>query len=81
MEVFKDAADEADKRNWRKIMLEIEELGSAVAVLRNRRSKSEPLPKDLVVGTLVRFKQLKKWNLVGEVCNASDYLFFIFCSW
>lgn len=67
VEVFKDAADEADKKNWRKIMLEIEELGSAVAVLRNRRSKSEPLPKDLVVGTLVRFKQLKKWNLVGEI--------------
>ncbi|KZV16617.1 pentatricopeptide repeat-containing protein-like, partial [Dorcoceras hygrometricum] len=67
VEVFKDAADEADQKNWRKIMLEIEESDSAVAVLRSRRSKNEPLPKDLVVGTLIRFKQLKKWNLVGEI--------------
>ncbi|XP_075498271.1 pentatricopeptide repeat-containing protein At3g59040 [Primulina tabacum] len=67
VEVFKDAADEADQKNWRKIMLEIEESDSAIAVLRSRRSKGEPLPKDLVVGTLVRFKQLKKWKLVGEI--------------
>ncbi|KAG8387120.1 hypothetical protein BUALT_Bualt03G0220200 [Buddleja alternifolia] len=67
VEVFKDAADEAEQKNWRKIMLEIEEADSAIAVLKSRRAKNEPLPKDMVVGTLVRFKQLKKWNLVGEV--------------
>ncbi|KAK4492852.1 hypothetical protein RD792_000177 [Penstemon davidsonii] len=67
LEVFKDAADEADQKNWRKLMTEIEEADSAVEVLRSRRVKNEALPKDLVVGTLVRFKQLKKWNLVGEV--------------
>ncbi|KAL0400036.1 UNVERIFIED_CONTAM: Pentatricopeptide repeat-containing protein [Sesamum radiatum] len=67
VEVFKDAADEADQRNWRKLMLEIEEADSAVAVLKSRRVKNEALPKDLVVGTLVRFKQLKKWHIVSEV--------------
>ncbi|KAL0362226.1 UNVERIFIED_CONTAM: Pentatricopeptide repeat-containing protein [Sesamum calycinum] len=66
-EVFKDAADEADQRNWRKLMLEIEEADSAVAVLKSRRVKNQALPKDLVVGTLVRFKQLKKWHIVSEV--------------
>ncbi|KAK6157915.1 hypothetical protein DH2020_012163 [Rehmannia glutinosa] len=67
VEDFKDAADEADQRNWRKLMLEIEEADSAIEVLKSRRVKNQALPKDLVVGTLVRFKQLKKWNLVGEV--------------
>ncbi|KAL2245852.1 UNVERIFIED_CONTAM: Pentatricopeptide repeat-containing protein [Sesamum indicum] len=67
VEVFKDAADEADQRNWRKLMLEIEEADSAVAVLKSRRVKNQALPKDLVVGTLVRFKQLKKWHIVSEV--------------
>ncbi|KAF5744056.1 hypothetical protein HS088_TW08G00648 [Tripterygium wilfordii] len=67
VEVFKDAADEADQKNWRKLMTEIEEGGSAVSVLKSRRSKDQALPKDLVLGTLVRFKQLKKWNLVGEI--------------
>ncbi|PIN17456.1 hypothetical protein CDL12_09884 [Handroanthus impetiginosus] len=67
VEVFKDAADEADQRNWQKLMLEIEEADSAVEVLKSRRVKDQALPKNLVVGTLVRFKQLKKWNLVSEI--------------
>lgn len=67
LEVFKDAADEAEQKNWRRLMKEIEETGSAVSVLRSERIKNEAIPKDLVLGTLVRFKQLKKWNLVGEV--------------
>lgn len=29
--------------------------------------KNKTIPKDLVVGTLIRFKQLKKWNVVAEV--------------
>ncbi|KAL7086615.1 hypothetical protein ACP275_13G011600 [Erythranthe tilingii] len=67
IEVFKDAADEADQKNWRKLMLEIEESDSATEVLKTRRVKNQPLPKDMIVGTLIRFKQLKKWNLVSEV--------------
>ena len=66
LELFKDAADEADQKNWRKLMNEIDETGSAVSVLRNQVI-NKSLPKDLIVGTLVRFKQLKKWNLVSEV--------------
>ncbi|KAG5549722.1 hypothetical protein RHGRI_014879 [Rhododendron griersonianum] len=67
VEVFKDAADEADQKNWRKLMNEIDESGSAVSVLRSIRIEKHSLPKDLVVGTLVRFKQLKKWNIVSEI--------------
>nr|GMC48485.1 pentatricopeptide repeat-containing protein At3g59040 [Ipomoea batatas] len=67
VEVFKDAEDEVDQKNWRKLMGEIEELGSAVSVLRSHRVKNQALPRDMVLGTLVRFKQLKKWNLVGEI--------------
>lgn len=67
LEVFKDAADEVEQKNWRRLMNEIEETGSAVSVLRSERIKNEAIPKDLVLGTLVRFKQLKKWNLVSEV--------------
>lgn len=67
IEVFKDANDEADQKNWRKLMTEIEESDSAVTVLRNKRIRNEALPKHLVLGTLVRFKQLKKWKLVGEI--------------
>ncbi|KAL8088451.1 hypothetical protein AgCh_038294 [Apium graveolens] len=66
IEVFKDASDEADQKNWRKLMTEIEESNSAVSVLRSKRIRNEALPKHLVLGTLVRFKQLKKWKLVGE---------------
>ncbi|KAK3122899.1 hypothetical protein QOZ80_8AG0619970 [Eleusine coracana subsp. coracana] len=66
-EVFKDAADEAAQKNWRRMMREIEESGSAVSVLKTQRSKKEPLPRDAVLGTLVRFKQLKKWNIVSEI--------------
>ena len=67
LEVFKDVADEADQKNWRKLMQEIDDTGTAVPVLRSRRGSNESLPKDLVLGTLVRLKQLKKWNLVSEV--------------
>jgi hypothetical protein len=66
-EVFKDAADEAKQKNWRKMMSEIEESGSAVSILKTQRNTKEPLPRDAVLGTLVRFKQLKRWNLVSEV--------------
>lgn len=67
VEHFKDVQDEADQKNWRRLMNQIEEVGSAVSVLKSQRLKNEALPKDLVLGTLVRFKQLKKWNLVSEV--------------
>ncbi|KAG6607993.1 Pentatricopeptide repeat-containing protein [Cucurbita argyrosperma subsp. argyrosperma] len=67
LEVFKDAADEAEQKNWRKLMNEIEETGSAVSVLKSGRIKNEAIQKDLVLGTLVRFKQLKKWNIVSEI--------------
>ncbi|XP_042470833.1 pentatricopeptide repeat-containing protein At3g59040-like isoform X2 [Zingiber officinale] len=67
VEVYKDAADAANQRNWRKLMAEIEELGSAVPVLKTRRAKEDALPRDLVLGTLVRFKQLKKWDIVSEI--------------
>lgn len=73
VEVFKDDADEADQKNFRKLMLDIEESDSAVEVLRSRRVKNQALPKDMVVGTLIRFKQLKKWNLVSEV-SISNFL-------
>ncbi|GMG98876.1 hypothetical protein Nepgr_000716 [Nepenthes gracilis] len=67
VEVFKDSADEAVQKNWRRLMQEIDESGSAVPPLRSRRDKHNALPKDLVLGTLVRLKQLKKWNLVSEI--------------
>uniref|UniRef100_A0A5B7BD39 Pentatricopeptide repeat-containing protein n=1 Tax=Davidia involucrata TaxID=16924 RepID=A0A5B7BD39_DAVIN len=67
VDVFKDAADKADQKNWRRLMKEIDEAGSAVSVLRSQRTNNQALPKDLVLGTLVRFKQLKKWNLVSEI--------------
>ncbi|URE23570.1 tify domain [Musa troglodytarum] len=67
VEVFKDAADEAEQKKWRKLMKEIEELGSAVPILKTQRAKMDALPRDLVLGTLVRFKQLKKWDLVSEI--------------
>ena len=66
-EVFKDAADEAEQKNWRRMMREIEERGSAVSILKTQRSGKEPLPRDVILGTLMRFKQLKKWNIVSEV--------------
>ncbi|URE23573.1 tify domain [Musa troglodytarum] len=70
VEVFKDAADEAEQKKWRKLMKEIEELGSAVPILKTQRAKMDALPRDLVLGTLVRFKQLKKWDLVSEMQRA-----------
>ncbi|XP_057424047.1 pentatricopeptide repeat-containing protein At3g59040 [Lotus japonicus] len=65
--VFKDAADEAEKKNWWKLMEQIDQAGSAVSVLSDEKLKNQTIPKDLVIGTLVRFKQLKKWNLVIEI--------------
>lgn len=81
MEVFKDGEDEVDQKNWRKLMSEIEETGSAVSVLRSHRVKNQALPRDMVLGTLVRFKQLKKWNLVGEVykCTLFMLYFLVIC--
>ncbi|XP_048328255.2 pentatricopeptide repeat-containing protein At3g59040 isoform X2 [Ziziphus jujuba] len=67
LEVFKDAADEAEQKNWRRLIKEIEDTGSAVSVLKSERMKNRAISKDLVVGTLVRFKQLKKWKLVSEI--------------
>ena len=46
---------------------QIEEEGSAVKVLRNERNNGQAPRRDTVLGTLVRFKQMKKWNFVGEV--------------
>lgn len=74
IEVFENEADEEDQKNWRKMMNEIDEVGSAVSVLRTRRTKNQPLPKDLVLGTLVRFKQQKKWNIVAEVYNLLPFV-------
>lgn len=68
VETFKDAADEADQMNWRRLMREIEEAGSAVTVLRSQRVRNQVIPRETILGTLKRFKQLKKWNLVSEVC-------------
>jgi len=48
-------------------MTEIDESGSAVSVLSSEKINNQSIPKSLVVGTLIRFKQLKKWNLVAEV--------------
>lgn len=67
VEVFKDAADEAYQKNWRRLMNEIDEAGTAVEVLRRERIKNRALPRELVLGTLKRFKQMKRWNLVSEV--------------
>ncbi|KAK4749833.1 hypothetical protein SAY87_027282 [Trapa incisa] len=67
VETFKDATDEADQMNWRKLMKEIEEAGSAVTVLRSERARNQEISRETVLGTLKRFKQLKKWNLVSEI--------------
>ncbi|XXG68324.1 hypothetical protein AAC387_Pa06g1436 [Persea americana] len=67
VEVFKDAADEADQKNWKRLMKEIDESGSAVSTLRARRTKGQALPKDIVLRTLMKFKKLKKWNIVSEI--------------
>ncbi|KAG8043125.1 hypothetical protein GUJ93_ZPchr1182g33299 [Zizania palustris] len=77
-EVFKDAADEAEQKNWRRMMREIEESGSAVSILKTQRSNKEPLPRDAILGTLVRFKQLKNgtWSarfLNGFAHNTGNY--------
>lgn len=70
VEVFKD---EADQKNWRRLMTQIDETGSAVSVLRSRRISGQSLPRDLILGTLVRFKQLKKWNIVSEVLGLTNF--------
>lgn len=67
VETFKDAEDEANQKNWRRLMREIDEVGSAVSILRSQRTKNQALPRGLVLGTLMRFKQLRKWNLVSEI--------------
>ncbi|OIW12754.1 hypothetical protein TanjilG_24687 [Lupinus angustifolius] len=67
LQTFKDAADEAYQKNWRRLMTEIDETGSAVAVLSSEKILNKTLPKGLIVGTLMRYKQLKRWNLVAEI--------------
>lgn len=85
---FKDAADEAKQKNWWRMMTEIEETGSAVTILRRIKTEKQSISEDLVLGTLVRFKQLKKWNHVSEILewlrgqtwwnfNEMDYLMLI----
>lgn len=64
IEVFKDSADQ---KNWRRLMKEIDETGSAVSVLTSEKTRNKTIPRDLVLGTLIRYKQLKRWNLVIEV--------------
>jgi hypothetical protein len=77
--VFKDAADEAEQKNWWRLMNLITETGSAVSVLSSEKKKNQTIPKDLLVGTLIRFKQLKKWNHVAEVyCNVAFFVFLEF---
>ena len=73
-ETFIDAADEAEQKNWRRMMNEIEETGSAVAVLKHESLKNREIPKDVVLGTLVRFKQLRRWKIVGEVCIRNSHI-------
>ncbi|KAK6238484.1 hypothetical protein QUC31_003953 [Theobroma cacao] len=67
VEHFKDAADEANQKSWRRLMKDIEDTGSASTVLRRQRTNEQYLPRDLVLGTLVRFKQMKKWQYVSEI--------------
>ncbi|GLU03963.1 hypothetical protein SLE2022_211320 [Rubroshorea leprosula] len=64
---FKNTADEANKKNWWRMMEEIEETGSALTVLKRKKTEDQSIRRDLVLGTLVRFKQLKKWNHVSEI--------------
>ncbi|XP_050272164.1 pentatricopeptide repeat-containing protein At3g59040 isoform X1 [Quercus robur] len=66
-EVFRDAADEADQKSWRRLMTEIQETGSAVAVLKQLNVSNQGISRDKVLGTLLRFKQLNKWKLVIEI--------------
>ncbi|KAH9306241.1 hypothetical protein KI387_010645, partial [Taxus chinensis] len=54
-------------REWKKMMTEIETSGLAVPVLRNLLTKRKHLPREFLVGTLVRFNQLKQWNIVTEI--------------
>lgn len=68
-EIFENSADELKQKKWRTMMKEIEQSGSAVESLRKQRNKSEVLPRGLVLGTLVRVKQLKKWDIVSEVIS------------
>lgn len=68
-EIFANPADERRQKNWRKLMTEIEQSGSAVESLRKQKNKVGVLPRELVLGTLVRFKQLKKWDIVSEVID------------
>jgi hypothetical protein len=68
-EIFQNTSDELKQKKWRKLMKEIEQSGSAVDALRKQRYKADILPRDLILGTLVRFKQLKRWDIVSEVID------------
>ena len=54
-------------------MKDIETYGSAIGVLRGLRKKGEPLPRNLVLGTLVKFKKLKRWKITVEVKNYKPF--------
>ncbi|KAB2610849.1 pentatricopeptide repeat-containing protein [Pyrus ussuriensis x Pyrus communis] len=49
VEAFKDAADEAEQKNWRRLMNEIEKTGSAVSVLKSEKLKDKTIPMDVVL--------------------------------
>ncbi|CAN6465431.1 unnamed protein product [Victoria cruziana] len=66
-EAFKENEDKLQQKNWRKLMSEMEESGSPVSVLRRRRICVEYLSRDVVLGTVLRFKQMKKWDIVCEL--------------
>ncbi|KAG0589996.1 hypothetical protein KC19_1G062500 [Ceratodon purpureus] len=51
---------------WEKMMKAIEDSGSAVDVLSNRK-EDEKISKSDVLGTLIRLRQLNKWAMVLEV--------------
>ncbi|KAG0628907.1 hypothetical protein M758_1G061500 [Ceratodon purpureus] len=51
---------------WEKMMKAIEDSGSAVDVLSNRK-EDEKISKSDVLGTLIRLRQLNKWTMVLEV--------------
>ena len=56
--------DEANQKSWRRLMKEIEDTGSASTVLRRQRTNDQSLPKDLVLGTFVRFKQMNNGTML-----------------
>ncbi|XP_057865110.1 pentatricopeptide repeat-containing protein At3g59040 isoform X2 [Cryptomeria japonica] len=64
----------SSEREWREMMMDIESCGSAVPVLRSLLTRRRHLPRELLVGTLVRFTQLKQWNTVTEDPQILEWL-------